>query len=121
MIKPPPNIGVLLGESLSGLALGSKRGRKESPFYHKTLARRLGVYRFAHERAVSGLTQEAAPAVLSGLLPHNREGKVQQLRVSLASEFKARNYTTGLNAQFTTPHRCIMSSMLFEVYADGDG
>lgn len=98
----PPNVILVVHESLSGRLMECAHGRRQSPFYHGAMANISGVVQFTKARTVAGITEIATPAILTGLLGYTDECMDRVYRTSLASEFNARGYDTSIFSSYRT-------------------
>jgi len=90
----PPNVVIVVHESLSGAAMQSPAGIDAAPFFH-SMRSDPNFYDFKYARTIAATTPIATPGLLTGLMPYTDEGVDLVKRASLASEFKQMGYDTG--------------------------
>lgn len=90
----PPNVVIVVHESLSGAAMQSPAGIEAAPFFH-SMRSDPNFYDFKYARTIAATTPIATPGLLTGLMPYTDDGVDLVKRASLASEFKQMGYDTG--------------------------
>lgn len=95
----PPNVIVIVQESLSGAAMQSTRGIDAAPFFH-SMRSNPNFYDFRFARTTAGTTPIATPSLLTGLMPFDDDGVELVKRASLASDFKRLGYDTSCFAAY---------------------
>jgi hypothetical protein len=97
----PPNVVLIVHESLSGAALETTLGKAATPFY-QSLMKEDDMYFFRYPRTVAGTTTIATPAILTGLLAYDLEGVDVLKEATLATDFKVQGYDTASFVSYGT-------------------